>query len=104
MIASIAESELDTSLLLTTLVAFKEGDFSVRLPVDRIGIEGKVNDVLNEIFRMNSRMASEFARISNTVGKESKISQPASLGTVGGAWADCIESVNGLVGDLVQPS
>src|SRR5277367_3958732 len=105
MAASLAvPADLDTSLLLTTLVAFREGDFSVRLPVDRIGIEGKVNDVLNEIFRLNSRMASEFARISNTVGKEGKINQRASLGTVSGGWADCIESVNGLVGDLVQPS
>ncbi len=104
MATTIALPEIDTSLLLTTLVAFKEGDFSVRLPVDRTGIEGKVNDVLNEIFRLNSRMASEFARISNTVGKEGKISQRASLGTVSGGWADCIESVNGLVGDLVQPS
>jgi HAMP domain-containing protein/signal transduction histidine kinase/CheY-like chemotaxis protein len=49
-------------------------------------------------------MSREFARISNTVGKEGKISQRASLGTVSGGWADCIESVNGLIGDLVQPS
>src|SRR6202166_107628 len=104
MATRIALPEINTSLLLSTLVAFKDGDFSVRLPVDQTGIGGKINDVLNDIFRLNSQMSSEFARISNTVGKEGKISQRASLGTVGGGWADCIESVNGLVGDLVQPS
>ncbi len=82
MSTRIALPEIDTSLLLNTLVAFRDGNFSVRLPVDQTGVSGKINDVLNDIFRLNSQMASEFARISNTVGKEGKISQRASLGTV----------------------
>jgi HAMP domain-containing protein len=49
-------------------------------------------------------MASEFARISAAVGKEGKITQRVSLGTVSGGWSDCIDSVNELIGDLVQPS
>ncbi|HEX4274937.1 MAG TPA: HAMP domain-containing protein [Bryobacteraceae bacterium] len=97
-------SGIDASLLLNTLIAFKEGDFAVRLPVDRTGIAGKVNDTLNEIFRLNARAASEFARISNSVGKEGKITQRASIGAVSGGWAGWIESVNSLIGDLVQPS
>src|SRR5215472_9676679 len=104
MATSVAIPEVDPSLLLNTLVAFKEGDFSVRLPVDQTGVAGKINDVLNDIFRLNSQMAREFARISKTVGKEGKISQRAALGTVSGGWADCIDSVNGLIGDLFQPS
>src|SRR5438874_6172632 len=101
---TIAPGTIDSSLLLNTLVAFKEGDFAIRLPVDDTGIAGKVYDTLNEIFRLNARMASEFARISQAVGKEGKINQRASLGTVSGSWAECMESVNGLIGDLVQPS
>ena len=104
MTADFATETLDPSLLLSTLIAFKEGDFCARMPVDQTGLAGKVNDTLNEIFRMNARMASEFARISNAVGKEGRISQRASLGPVSGAWADCVDSVNGLIGDLVQPS
>src|ERR1700760_396529 len=49
-------------------------------------------------------MASEFARISSAVGKEGKINQRASLGAVSGDWSECVDSVNGLIGDLVQPS
>jgi len=30
---------IDTSLLLTTLVAFRDGDFSARLPFDSTGVE-----------------------------------------------------------------
>ena len=94
---------LDTSTLLKTLIAFKDGDFSVRLPVDQTGVAGKIADTLNEIFKLNERMASEFARISSAVGKEGKINQRASLGSASGDWAECLESVNGLIGDLVQP-
>ena len=104
MTTDIAANSLDTSLLLNTLIAFKDGDFSARLPVDQTGLGGKVYDVLNDIFRLNARMASEFARISNAVGKEGRISQRASLGPVSGGWADCVDSVNSLIGDLVQPS
>jgi HAMP domain-containing protein/signal transduction histidine kinase/DNA-binding response OmpR family regulator len=95
---------LDTSELLKVLIAFKEGDFSIRLPVDHTGIAGKVADTLNDIFKLNQRMAAEFARISSAVGKEGKIGQRASLGMVSGGWAECVDSVNGLIGDLVQPS
>src|SRR5580658_10286200 len=95
---------LDASTLLKTLIAFKDGDFSVRMPVNLAGVDGKIADTLNDIFKLNERMASEFARISDAVGKEGKISQRASLGTASGRWAECLESVNGLIGDLVQPS
>src|SRR3954452_2151288 len=95
---------LDASDLLKTLIAFRDGDFSVRLPVDKTGVNGKIADTLNDIFKLDERMASEFDRISSAVGKEGKITQRASLGTASGRWADCLESVNGLIGDLVQPS
>src|SRR6185503_17360793 len=84
--------------------AFRDGDFSVRLPVDQVGVAGKIADTLNEIFRLNERMASEFGRISSAVGKEGRINQRVSLGSASGDWAECIDSVNGLIGDLVQPS
>ena len=95
---------LDTSTLLKTLIAFRDGDFSARLPVDQIGLAGKIADTLNDIFKLNERMASEFSRISSAVGKEGKINQRASLGSASGRWAECLDSVNGLIGDLVQPS
>ena len=99
-----ATDALDTSALLRTLIAFRNGDFSARLPVDQTGLAGKISDTLNDIFQLNERMASEFARISSAVGKEGKISQRASLGSAAGGWAECLDSVNGLIGDLVQPS
>src|SRR5258706_475402 len=94
----------ETNILLKTLIAFKKGNFSVRMPVDQIGIEGKIADTLNDILELNQRMVSEFDRISRAVGKEGKITQRVSLGATSGDWGECVESVNSLIGDLVQPS
>ncbi len=94
----------ENHLLLKTLIAFKNGNFAVRLPVDQVGIEGKIADTLNEILELNQKMTKEFARISRTVGKEGKIAQRASIGSTSGSWAECFDSINSLIGDLVQPS
>jgi len=96
--------EPDATILLKTLVAFRKGNFSVRMPLDRTGVDGKVADVLNDILDLSQQMASEFARISRAVGKEGKISQRPSIGSANGSWAQCIDSVNSLISDLVQPS
>src|SRR3984885_14042012 len=94
----------ESNVLLNTLIAFKRGDFSVRMPVDQMGLEGKIADTLNDVLELNQKMVSEYERISRAVGKDGKITQRASIGSVTGAWAECVESVNSLIGDLVQPS
>src|SRR5687768_5412709 len=102
--ASSATETIDYKQLIKTLTNFKKGDFSVRMPVDQVGVAGKVNDALNDILELNERMVKEFERISRAVGKEGKINQRASLGTAGGGWSAAIDSVNSLIGDLMQPS
>src|SRR5438309_1085577 len=99
-----ANGHLDTKLLLSTLVAVKNGDFSVRLPVEWTGINGKIADAFNDIIEVNAKMAKELERVSKVVGKEGRLTQRASLGSNSGAWSGMIESVNSLVGDLVQPT
>src|SRR6267143_1739178 len=94
----------ENSVLLNTLIAFKKGDFSARMPAERTGVAGKIADTLNDILDLNQKMVTEFGRISRSVGKEGKITQRATIGSVTGEWADCVESVNSLIGDLVQPS
>ena len=95
---------LDANQVLAALFAFKKGDFSVRLPVNQVGLAGKIADVLNDIFELNENMADELARVSTAVGKEGRIGQRASLNAGSGRWAASMESVNSLISDLVQPS
>src|SRR5947209_5178571 len=102
---NLAASEaLDKRELLKVLNAFRRGDFSVRITADATGTDGKIAETLNEIIELNEKMTREFARISNSVGKEGRINQRASLGSHGGGWAACVDSLNTLIGDVVQPS
>ena len=66
------EPELDLKKLLRALQAVRDGDFTVRLPSDRIGLAGKVADTFNEIVASNQRMAREMERAGRMVGKEGK--------------------------------
>ncbi len=95
---------LDANHLLASLIAFKKGDFSVRLPVNQVGLAGKIADALNDIFEMNENMVNELGRVSTAVGKEGRIGQRASLAVGPGGWSSCVESVNSLISDLVQPT
>src|SRR6266513_426141 len=95
---------LDSKQLLAALMAFKRGDFTVRLPDDWTGLGGKIADAFNEVIGTNQRMTEELERIGRVVGKEGRIAQRASLGDVLDCWAHAIGSVNDLIGDLVHPT
>jgi HAMP domain-containing protein/signal transduction histidine kinase/CheY-like chemotaxis protein len=95
---------LDSKQLLAALMAFKRGDFTVRLPDDWIGVGGKIADAFNDVIGTNQRITEELERIGRVVGKEGRIAQRASLGGVLDCWAHAIGSVNDLIGDLVHPT
>src|SRR5215510_5959086 len=97
-------SDFDRSQLLSALMAFKRGDFSARLPEDWTGVPGKIADTFNAVIETNQRMTRELERIVLAVGKEGRISQRASLCEVANSWADAIQCINVLIGDLVQPT
>jgi HAMP domain-containing protein/signal transduction histidine kinase/CheY-like chemotaxis protein len=91
-------------VLLATLVAVRDGDFDARMPVTRPGLAGKIADALNEVIARSAGLQRELARVNEVVGKQGLLSQRAALTAAHGGWAECIESVNGLVGDLVRPT
>src|SRR5262249_5835043 len=90
--------------LLSALRAFRKGDFSVRLPMDLSGIDGEIAQIFNDVVEANEKMAEEFARICDDVGREGQVNQRVRLPAAAGSWADCVDSVNTLIGDLVRPS
>jgi HAMP domain-containing protein len=94
---------LELRELLSVLIGARDGDFTVRLPSDMTGIEGKIADVFNDIMLSNQRMAEELERMSRVVGKEGKLGERANFGARGGAWGEMESSVNTLVADLAWP-
>jgi HAMP domain-containing protein len=95
---------LDTKLLLKTLMAFKKGDFSMRLPTEWTGEAGKIADTLNDIMELNDQTAKELERISRVVGRDGKITQRANVPAAVGAWGGVVNSVNDLIDDMARPT
>ncbi len=95
--------DFDAAELLSALVAVKNGDFSVRLPLTWSGIGGKLADSFNAVAELMSHSTSELSRVSRVVGREGKIQERLSLGFVTGAWAERVNSVNTLIDCLAHP-
>jgi HAMP domain-containing protein/CheY-like chemotaxis protein/signal transduction histidine kinase len=90
--------------LLHALQAMRTGDFSVRLPGDQLGIEGKIADTFNEIVAANERMAEELEHVGLVVGREGKTRTRVKFGLQNGAWGEMEVSVNNLIDDLLWPT
>ena len=95
---------LDSRELLHVLTQVKNGNFSVRMPIDQVGLPGKICDTLNEIISLNEKMMTEFTRAGNTIGKQGKLNQRIELPNARGAWRTGVESLNILISDLVHPT
>ncbi|HNG43774.1 MAG TPA: HAMP domain-containing protein, partial [Cyclobacteriaceae bacterium] len=96
--------QLDTRELLRVLTEVKNGNFTVRMPVDEVGLNGKVFDTLNEIISLNERMMNEFTRAGNTIGKQGKLTQRIEVPSNKGSWKEGVNSLNVLISDLVHPT
>jgi hypothetical protein len=95
---------LDQQALLHALQAMRHGDFSVRLPGNRIGLSGKIADTFNEIVAANERMAHQLEHVGQVVGREGKTRQRVRFAVADGAWGEMESSVNTLIDDLLWPT
>ena len=103
-LAELRQVASENKALLGALSALERGEFSVRLPHEWTGTAGKLAETFNRVVALNERMATELARLRRLVGREGRIHQRASLGEVGGSWAESVELINELIADLVQPT
>ncbi|MBV9331708.1 MAG: hypothetical protein JOZ55_09170, partial [Alphaproteobacteria bacterium] len=94
---------VDAEELLEALQALRVGNFSVRLPGNRIGISGKIADVFNQIASANHQMARQLERVGELVGRKGKTRHRVRFGEAG-AWAEMEMSVNTLIDDLLRPT
>jgi len=94
----------ENQMLLQALQAFRQGDFSVRLPASWTGIHGKIADAFNDVLTMNERRSKETARVSHVVGREGRLRQRMSVTGLIGGWASEVDALNALMDDLVRPT
>src|ERR1044072_1455170 len=103
-VQTASRDSINSKLLLKTLVAFKNGDFSVRLPGEWTGEAGKIADTLNEIIELSDKTAKELERVSRVVGKEGKIMHRAAVPAAAGSWLRLVDSTNLLIDDMARPT
>jgi hypothetical protein len=90
--------------LLSALLAFRDGNFAVRLPMDWQGPHAKVAEAFNQAVSMQECIAREIIRLNRTVGKEGRLKQRMSVPGAVGGWARKIDAFNTLLDDLVRPT
>src|SRR5882757_7673848 len=98
------ESLLDDKELLRILMEVRNGNFGVRMPIDEVGVKGKICDTLNEIISLNEQMMREFTKAGNTIGKQGKLTQRIEVPNAKGSWGTGVDSLNALISDLVHPT
>ncbi|MBW8902182.1 MAG: HAMP domain-containing protein, partial [Massilia sp.] len=91
------------SMLLHVLKNICDGDFSVRLPYDWEGIDGRIAETVNEIASTHERLAAGVERIAFSVGNEGKLGQRLKLDTSAGAWGMEVDAINSMIDTLAQP-
>src|ERR1700743_388233 len=107
--AAHKEDILDSSLvnykeLLPILLQVRNGNFSVRMPIDEVGVKGKICDTLNEIISLNEEMMRQFTKAGNTIGQQGKLTQRIEVPTAKGSWTTGVDSLNALISALVHPT
>lgn len=98
------ESEvIDTKVLLKTLRAYRNGNFSVRLPDTQTGIAGEIARAFNETVELNQLLLKEFDRVSKAVGRDGKLRQRVSISAAKGHWAETVNAYNETVDGMAEP-
>ena len=103
-VLDIEEDVMSDAELYKLLLSVKNGDFSVRFPVEKVGLPGKFCDALNDIIEMNQQLVQEIGKAQDVIGKRGKFTQQVQLKGAKGDWAECTDSINTLISDLVQPT
>ena len=99
----IGHDAASRALLLQALMALRAGDFSVRLPYDWPGIDGKIADAVNDIVATHGKLAGAVERVSVAVGIEGRLGQRMQLDKTDGAWGEEVDAINSMIDNLVQP-
>ncbi len=102
---TIGQSSLDSKELLKVLSEVRNGNFNVRMPIDQIGLEGKICDTLNEIISLNEVLMLELTKAGNIIGRQGNLTHRIILPRFArGHWSDGIDSINELISNLVHPT
>ncbi len=102
-VKDIASEELDAIELLHVLSEVKNGNFNVRMAINKVGLSGKICDTLNDIIYSNKKLVTEFTKAQLSIGKDGKLNHRIVLEEAKGDWKQGAEALNALISDLTYP-
>jgi signal transduction histidine kinase/HAMP domain-containing protein len=97
-------AEARSRLILASITAFRDGDFSVRLPSDWDGIDGQIAAALNQALSYEDQLSREVERLARTVGRDGRLKERMSVPGATGGWAAKVGCFNNLLDDLARPT
>src|SRR6266498_3891598 len=65
---------------------------------------GDVAKAFNELSSRGEGLRDEITRVSKVIGREGRMTERARLKGAKGSWAGAMDSVNGMIEDLVRPT
>ncbi|HET8937640.1 MAG TPA: HAMP domain-containing protein [Polyangiales bacterium] len=95
-----AAETLDRRQLLAALRALRRGEFDVRLPDDRTGLDGQISDVFNDLVQFAGGLSQEITELRQTVGIEGRTHRRLGRNQARGGWSSYVTGVNGLLDDV----
>src|SRR5712675_48676 len=97
-------AEARSRQMLASMLAFRDGNFSARLPSDWDGIDGQIAAAFNQALSHEDQLSREVERLSRIVGREGRLTQRMSVPGAIGGWAAKADCFNTLLDDLVRPT
>jgi signal transduction histidine kinase/HAMP domain-containing protein len=85
------------------MLAFRDGNFSVRLPADWDGMDGQIAAAFNQAISQEDQLRREVSRLSRAIGHEGRLKERISLPGATGGWAAKVDSFNRTLDDLARP-
>ena len=96
--------ERSLNRLLAGLRAVNAGDFTVQLAANGDPLMADIIEAFNSVTRKQASLVDELSRVSVSVGREGKMRDRVTMAGAAGQWRTAVESVNGLITGLVQPT
>jgi hypothetical protein len=75
---------LNSREFLRFLSEMRNGNFSVRLPVEHMGLDGKICDAMNEIISLNEALMLELSKAGNIIGRQGNLTHRIMLPRIAG--------------------
>src|SRR6266446_3381694 len=97
-------AEARSRQMLASMRAFRDGNFSARLPSDWNGIDGQIAAAFNQAISYEDQLSREVERLSRIVGLEGRLKQRMSVPGAIAGWAAKVDFFNTLLDDLVRPT